>query len=230
MQLAREHIDLLRQVAPVEVVMAGNHDRHSSIALMMYLSAAYEDVDDVQSRLRPTTAATSPTATPYSASPTATVCPARPTWPALWPLKHGNSGVDQAQGVVPRPPASPAPHRRRRLPYRTDAVPRRVRPLPLARATPPLLPVLPPTSLTKMRATSVPRTSCSRGLSMGFARDGMPKKLRKCNNCGREAMRRTNGHCKRWDKELKKNVYCGSMNVVKKGTPNKWNMEDGING
>lgn len=47
-KLAREHIDLLRQVAPVEVVMmAGNHDRHSSIALMMYLSAAYEDVDDV---------------------------------------------------------------------------------------------------------------------------------------------------------------------------------------
>lgn len=48
-QLAREHIDLLRQVAPVEVVMmAGNHDRHSTIALMMYLSAAYEGVDDVQ--------------------------------------------------------------------------------------------------------------------------------------------------------------------------------------
>lgn len=65
---------------------------------------------------------------------------------------------------------------------------------------------------------------------MGFARDGMPKKLRKCNNCGREAMRRTNGHCKRWDRTLKKNVYCGSMNVVKKGTPNIWNMEDGING
>jgi len=47
-KLAREHIDLLRQVAPVEIVMmAGNHDRHSSLALMMYLSAAYEDVDDV---------------------------------------------------------------------------------------------------------------------------------------------------------------------------------------
>jgi predicted phosphodiesterase len=47
-QLAREHIDLLRQIAPVEVIMmAGNHDRHSTIALMMYLSAAYENVDDV---------------------------------------------------------------------------------------------------------------------------------------------------------------------------------------
>jgi len=47
-KLAREHIDLLRQVAPVEIVMmAGNHDRHSSLALMMYLSAAYEGVNDV---------------------------------------------------------------------------------------------------------------------------------------------------------------------------------------
>ena len=47
-QLAREHIDLLRQIAPVEIVMMpGNHDRHSSLALMMYLSAAYEDVPDV---------------------------------------------------------------------------------------------------------------------------------------------------------------------------------------
>ena len=48
-KLAREHIDLLRQIAPIEVVMmAGNHDRHSTIALMMYLSAAYEGVDDVK--------------------------------------------------------------------------------------------------------------------------------------------------------------------------------------
>jgi predicted phosphodiesterase len=47
-RLAREHIDLLRQVAPVEIVMMpGNHDRHSSYALMMYLSAAYEDCPDV---------------------------------------------------------------------------------------------------------------------------------------------------------------------------------------
>jgi len=47
--LAREHIDLLRSVAPVKVVfMPGNHDRHSSVALMMYLSAAYEGVEDVE--------------------------------------------------------------------------------------------------------------------------------------------------------------------------------------
>jgi predicted phosphodiesterase len=53
-QLAREHIDLLRQVAPVEVVMmAGNHDRHSTIALMMYLSAAYEGVEDVTITISP---------------------------------------------------------------------------------------------------------------------------------------------------------------------------------
>ncbi len=53
-QLAREHIDLLRQVAPVEVVfMAGNHDRHSTLALMLYLSAAYEGIDDVSINLNP---------------------------------------------------------------------------------------------------------------------------------------------------------------------------------
>jgi len=53
-RLAREHIDLLRQVAPVEIVMmAGNHDRHSTIALMMYLSAAYEDVEDVTIAISP---------------------------------------------------------------------------------------------------------------------------------------------------------------------------------
>tara|TARA_R110000824_G_scaffold46305_2_gene133215 strand:+ start:5559 stop:7034 length:1476 start_codon:yes stop_codon:yes gene_type:complete len=47
--LAREHIDLLRAVAPVKVVfMPGNHDRHSSLALMMYLSVAYEGVKDVE--------------------------------------------------------------------------------------------------------------------------------------------------------------------------------------
>ncbi len=47
-KLAREHIDLMRQIAPVEIVMmAGNHDRHSTIGLMMYLSAAYEGCDDV---------------------------------------------------------------------------------------------------------------------------------------------------------------------------------------
>jgi len=48
-KLAREHIDMLRSVAPVEVVfMRGNHDRHSALALMLYLEAAYEECDDVK--------------------------------------------------------------------------------------------------------------------------------------------------------------------------------------
>ncbi len=55
-QLAREHIDLLRQVAPVKVVfMPGNHDRMSAIALMMYLSACYENVDDCEVMVSPST-------------------------------------------------------------------------------------------------------------------------------------------------------------------------------
>jgi len=53
-ELAREHIDLLRQVAPVEVLfMRGNHDKHSSLTLMLYLSAVYEGVDDVSVRIDP---------------------------------------------------------------------------------------------------------------------------------------------------------------------------------
>ncbi len=55
-KLAREHIDLLRQVGPVEVVfMTGNHDRHSALALMLYLEAAYENVPDVTVNLDPST-------------------------------------------------------------------------------------------------------------------------------------------------------------------------------
>jgi hypothetical protein len=55
-QMAREHIDLLRQVAPVKVVfMPGNHDRMSAIALMMYLSAVYENVDDCEVVVSPST-------------------------------------------------------------------------------------------------------------------------------------------------------------------------------
>ena len=47
-KLAREHIDMLRSVSPVEVVfMRGNHDRHSALALMLYLDAVYEDCKDV---------------------------------------------------------------------------------------------------------------------------------------------------------------------------------------
>ena len=47
-KLAREHIDMLRQVAPIEVVfMRGNHDRHTALALMLYLDAVYENCKDV---------------------------------------------------------------------------------------------------------------------------------------------------------------------------------------
>lgn len=53
-KLAREHIDLLRQIAPVEVVfMSGNHDRYSSFALMLYLSASFEQCDDVMVHVNP---------------------------------------------------------------------------------------------------------------------------------------------------------------------------------
>lgn len=55
-QLAREHIELLRQVAPVKVVfMAGNHDRMSAVALMMYLSAVYENTKDCEVVVSPST-------------------------------------------------------------------------------------------------------------------------------------------------------------------------------
>ena len=48
-ELQREHIDILSQVAPVTVVlMSGNHDRHNSHALLLYLSAAYEKNDRVE--------------------------------------------------------------------------------------------------------------------------------------------------------------------------------------
>jgi len=47
-RLAREHIDMLAGIAPVTVVfMRGNHDRHTSLALMMYLDAVYENTEQV---------------------------------------------------------------------------------------------------------------------------------------------------------------------------------------
>ena len=53
-KLAREHIDMLRQVTSVEVVfMRGNHDRHTSLALMLYLDAVYENCDDVTITVSP---------------------------------------------------------------------------------------------------------------------------------------------------------------------------------
>tara|TARA_R110002020_G_scaffold184769_2_gene381999 strand:+ start:3649 stop:5097 length:1449 start_codon:yes stop_codon:yes gene_type:complete len=42
-ELAVEHIEMLKKVAPVEIVfMMGNHDRFASLGLMMFLSATYE--------------------------------------------------------------------------------------------------------------------------------------------------------------------------------------------
>lgn len=47
-ELAVEHIELLRQIAPVEIYnMAGNHDRMSALALIMYLQAYYRNTPDV---------------------------------------------------------------------------------------------------------------------------------------------------------------------------------------
>ncbi len=52
--LARQHIDLLRAVSDVELLfMGGNHDRHTSIMLMMYLDAYYRDCEDVKVILSP---------------------------------------------------------------------------------------------------------------------------------------------------------------------------------
>lgn len=47
-ELMVSFIETLRQVAPVEcIVVPGNHDRHNSISLWMYLKAWYRDVRDV---------------------------------------------------------------------------------------------------------------------------------------------------------------------------------------
>jgi len=52
--LARKHIDLLRTISDVELVfMGGNHDRHTSIMLMMYLDAYYKSCDDVTITVSP---------------------------------------------------------------------------------------------------------------------------------------------------------------------------------
>jgi hypothetical protein len=47
-ELARDHINLLRQVAPVKVVlMAGNHDRSNALGLLLFLAAWFKDAVDV---------------------------------------------------------------------------------------------------------------------------------------------------------------------------------------
>jgi hypothetical protein len=46
--LAREHLDLLRQIAPVDFyTAAGNHDRYGALVLGIFLKAAYANAKDV---------------------------------------------------------------------------------------------------------------------------------------------------------------------------------------
>lgn len=45
----------------------------------------------------------------------------------------------------------------------------------------------------------------------GFMKE---QKLRRCNECGREAKTRGTA-CKKWDKKLKKMVYCGTMKIIR---------------
>ena len=52
--LAVKYIDMLRQVAPVEIIlMAGNHDRQSSLSILNYLYAWYRNCPDVIVRRSP---------------------------------------------------------------------------------------------------------------------------------------------------------------------------------
>lgn len=48
-EMARVQIDLLRQVAPVKVILVpGNHDQYTTLALMLYLHTWYRSTDDVE--------------------------------------------------------------------------------------------------------------------------------------------------------------------------------------
>jgi len=52
--LARRHIELLRQIGPIELIcMPGNHDKHTTLALMMYLQASFSHCGDVSVNLSP---------------------------------------------------------------------------------------------------------------------------------------------------------------------------------
>ena len=52
--LAVRYIDILRQVAPVEIIlMSGNHDRQNSLSVLNYLYAWYRDCPDVSVRRNP---------------------------------------------------------------------------------------------------------------------------------------------------------------------------------
>lgn len=51
-ELAIEHIDMARQIAPVELVLCdGNHDQQNSLSLLLYIHAWYHSADDVKVRL-----------------------------------------------------------------------------------------------------------------------------------------------------------------------------------
>jgi len=53
-ELAIRQIELLRQIAPVELVfMGGNHDRNNSLTLLLYLSAWYRNTKDVMIQVTP---------------------------------------------------------------------------------------------------------------------------------------------------------------------------------
>jgi hypothetical protein len=53
-ELAVEHIDMLRQVAPVEIYMSsGNHDEESSLAVLLYVRAWFRQCSDVKVTVSP---------------------------------------------------------------------------------------------------------------------------------------------------------------------------------
>ena len=53
-RLMEDYVQLLRCIAPVEVVMtAGNHDRSTSLTVLLYLNARYRDAPDVSVRVSP---------------------------------------------------------------------------------------------------------------------------------------------------------------------------------
>jgi predicted phosphodiesterase len=53
-ELAHDHVEMLRQVAPVEwIPVPGNHDRASALTVMLYLRAVYKDSKDVTIKSSP---------------------------------------------------------------------------------------------------------------------------------------------------------------------------------
>ena len=65
---------------------------------------------------------------------------------------------------------------------------------------------------------------------MTRSRNMRPPKLRKCVNCGRTAYRTPASPCRKWDPTLKKNAFCGIMNVVKDENRNITNLGEWKNG